>query len=102
VEAIRWLAKRYQIELPEEEQTPEQQLEQSERESLAVIQQWALEWSERQLWEGEEGRRIGLSYFHERGFTDATIREFRLGYVPERGNAFATAALAHGFTSELL
>jgi DNA primase len=102
VEAIRWLAKRYQIELPEEEQTPEQQLEQSERESLAVIQQWALEWSEKELWEGEEGRRIGLSYFHERGFSDATIRAFRLGYVPERGNAFATAALAHGFNPELL
>lgn len=102
VEAIRWLAKRYQIELPEEERTPEQELEQSERESLAVVQQWALNWSVDQLWNTDEGRRIGLSYFHERGFTDATIRAFQLGYVPEQGSTFASAALAHGFAPEVL
>jgi DNA primase len=102
VEAIRWLAKRYQIELPEEEQTPEQQLEQSERESLAVVQQWAMNWSEDQLWNTDEGRRIGLSYFHERGFSDTTIKAFHLGYVPEQGSAFATAAQAHGFSPEVL
>lgn len=102
VEAIRWLAKRYNIDLPEEEQTPEQQIEQSEREALSVIQQWALNWSVEQLWNTDEGKRIGLSYFRERGFTDATIRTFQLGYVPEFGNAFAQAALANGFNPELL
>ncbi len=102
VEAIRWLAKRYQIELPEEEQSAEQLIEQSERESIAVVQQWALDWSVDQLWNSEEGKRIGLSYFHERGFSDATIRTFQLGYVPERGNGFSVAALAHGFNAELL
>lgn len=102
VEAIRWLAKRYHIDLPEEEQTPEQQLEHSERESLAVVQQWAMAWSVDQLWNSDEGRRIGLSYFHERGFTDATIKAFSLGYVPERGNVLAQAALAHGFSPEVL
>lgn len=102
VEAIRWLAKRYHIDLPEEERTPEQEVEQSEREALSVIQQWALAWSVDQLWNTDEGRRIGLSYFHERGFSDATIKAFQLGYVPEFGNAFATAALAHGFAAELL
>jgi DNA primase len=102
VEAIRWLAKRYHIELPEEDRTPEQEVEQSEREALTVIQQWALAWSVDQLWNTDEGRRIGLGYFHERGFSDATIRTFQLGYVPEFGNAFATAALAHGFDPELL
>jgi DNA primase len=101
-EAIRWLAKRYHIELEEEERSPEQQLEQSERESLAVVQQWALQWSMDQLWDTEEGRNIGLSYFHERGFRDELIREFQLGYVPERGDAFAKAALAHGFDPDLL
>ena len=101
-EAIKWLAKRYQIDLPEEERTHEQQLEQSERESLAVVQQWALAWSVDQLWNTDEGRRIGLSYFHERGFTDASIKTFSLGYVPDRGNAFANAALAHGFKPEVL
>ncbi|MFN9327201.1 MAG: DNA primase [Flavobacteriales bacterium] len=102
VEAIRWLARRYQIDLPEEEQSPEQQLEQSERESLAVVQQWALNWSVDQLWNTDEGKRIGLSYFHERGFTDATIKAFQLGYVPEFGAAFANAAIANGFNPEVL
>ncbi|MFZ1664229.1 MAG: DNA primase [Flavobacteriales bacterium] len=102
VEAIRWLGKRYGIELEEEEQSPEQQQEQSERESLGVVQQWALQWSVEQLWNSDEGKRIGLSYFRERGFRDDTIKEFQLGYVPEKGDAFATAAIAHGFTPELL
>ncbi|MBL0129167.1 MAG: DNA primase [Flavobacteriales bacterium] len=102
VEAIRWLAKRYNIEVTEEEQTPEQQIEHSERESLAVVQQWALNWSVDQLWNTDEGKRIGLSYFHERGFTDATIKAFQLGYVPEQGNAFAYAAQANGFNPEIL
>ncbi|MBK6829383.1 MAG: DNA primase [Flavobacteriales bacterium] len=102
VEAIRWLAKRYAIDLPEEEQTPEQQVEQSERESIAVVQQWALNWSVDQLWNTDEGKRIGLSYFHERGFSDATIKTFQLGYVPEQGNAFAYAAQANGFNPEVL
>ncbi len=102
VEAIRWLAKCYQIDLPEEEQSPEQQIEQSERESLTIVQTWAQKWSSEQLWENEEGKRIGLSYFHERGFSDQTIKAFQLGYVPERGSAFATAAIAHGFNPDIL
>jgi len=102
VESIRWLAKRYQIELPEEDRTPEQEIEQSERESLAVVQQWALTWSVEQLWNTDEGKRIGLSYFHERGFSDETIKAFQLGYVPEQGNAFAYAALANAFDPDLL
>jgi len=101
-EAIRWLAKRYNIELEEEERTPEQQLEQSERESLAVVQQWALDWSVDQLWNTDEGRTIGLAYFRERGLRDDVIRQFQLGYVPEHGGAFAKAALSHGFSKELL
>ncbi|MBL7950289.1 MAG: DNA primase [Flavobacteriales bacterium] len=102
VEAIKWLAKRYNIDLPEEEQSPEQQIEQSEREALGVIQQWALNWSVEQLWNTDEGKRIGLSYFHERGFSDVTIKAFQLGYVPEYGSQFAQAAIANGFNPELL
>ncbi len=102
VEAIRWLAKRYNIDLPEEEQSAEQEQEQSERESLAVVQTWAQQWSTDQLWNTEEGKRIALTYFKERGFTEATIKDFQLGYVPERGNAFAAAALAHGFNADIL
>jgi len=102
VESIRWLAKRYQIELEEEEQSPEQELEQNERESLGVVQQWALNWSVDQLWNNDEGKQIGLAYFVERGFREDTIKEFQLGYVPEKGDAFATAAIKHGFEPELL
>lgn len=102
VEAIRWLAKRYAIDLPEEEQTTEQRIEQSERESIAVVQQWALNWSVDQLWNTDEGKRIGLSYFRERGFSDTTIKTFQLGYVPEQGNAFAYAAQANGFDLDVL
>jgi DNA primase len=102
VESIRWLAKRYQIELEEEEQSPEQELEQNERESLGVVQQWALNWSVDQLWNTDEGKQIGLAYFVERGFREDTIKEFQLGYVPEKGDAFATAAITHGFEPELL
>ncbi|MCB0793914.1 MAG: DNA primase [Flavobacteriales bacterium] len=102
VEAIKWLASRYGIELPEEEASPEQLAEQSERESVAVVQNWARNWSVDQLWNTDEGRRIGLGYFEERGFSEDTIRRFELGYVPERGDAFATAALAHGFLPEVL
>ena len=54
-----------------------------------MVQQWALNWSVEQLWHTDEGKRIGLSYFHERGFSDATIKAFQLGYVPEFGKAMA-------------
>ncbi|MCB0791304.1 MAG: DNA primase [Flavobacteriales bacterium] len=102
VEAVRWLAKRYGIDLPEEEVTPEQAAEQSERESLSVVQSFALKWSVEQLWSTEEGRRIGSSYFRERGFREETIRHFQLGYVPERGDAFCSTALEQGFRPEML
>ncbi|MCB9194005.1 MAG: DNA primase [Flavobacteriales bacterium] len=102
VEAVRWLAKRYGIDLPEEEATPEQAAEQSERESLSVVQSFALKWSVEQLWGTDEGRRIGLSYFRERGFREETIRHFQLGYVPEKGDAFCQAAVAQGFQPGLL
>jgi len=102
VEAIRWLAKRYGIDLPEEEASPEQQLEHSERESLAAVQRFATDWSMRQLWETDEGRRIGLAYFQERGFREEVVRTFQLGYVPEQGAAFASAARAQGFEPDML
>ena len=81
---------------------PEQRAEQTEREAWPMIQQWALGWSVEQLWDTEEGRRIGLSYFRERGFRDETIRHFGLGYVPEGGSVFATAAQEKGFDLDLL
>lgn len=101
-EALRWLAGLYNIEVVEEEATEEQKVEQSERESLAVVQSFALRWSQEQLWDSEEGKRIGLSYFHERGLSDETILKFQLGYVPESGHAFVDAAREAGYQDELL
>lgn len=101
-EALRWLADLYNIEIVEEEATPEDKLEQDERESLGIIQKFALRWTQEQLWESEEGKRIGLSYFRERGMTDETIREFQLGYVPTSGTAFVEKARQEGYQDELL
>jgi DNA primase len=101
-EALKWIAKFYNIEVVEEEATPEDKIEQDERESLSVIQQFALRWTQQQLWETDEGKRIGLSYFRERGMTDEIIREFQLGYVPESGHAFVDQARDEGYQDDLL
>lgn len=101
-EALKWIAELYNIEVVEQEATPEQKIEQDERESLGVIQNFALRWSQEQLWETEEGRRIGLSYFRERGMTNEIIKEFQLGYVPESGTAFVDKARLEGYNDDLL
>ena len=101
-EALRWLAKRYNIEIEEEEgQTQEQQQAESEREAQFVISHFAQEWFAEQL-QTEEGRQIGLSYFHERGFGDETIKDFGLGYAPQQRDALAKAALAKGYSEQAL
>jgi len=102
VEALRWLAKLYHIEVVEQEASPEQKQEQNERESLAIVQNFAARWSQEQLWDSPEGKQIGLSYFRERGMTDETIRKFQLGYVPTSGSAFVNAARQAGYQDELL
>ncbi len=101
-EALRFLAKKYNIEVKEEEQTAEQIAVQNERESLMVILQYAQEYFTNFLWNEDEGKSIGLGYFRERGFTDTTLNKFLLGYHPEGRDMFTKGALAKGYKSEFL
>jgi len=91
-EALRYLAKKYNIEVKEEEQTPEQTAEQNERESLLHVLAFAQRTFTENLLNTEEGQTIGLSYFKERGFSMETIEKFQLGYAFDRYDAFHTAA----------
>ncbi len=91
-EALRQLAKKYNIEIKEEERTPEQEVEQNERESLLHVLAFAQRNFTENLLNTEEGQTIGLSYFKERGFSLETIDKFQLGYAFDRYDAFHTAA----------
>ena len=101
-EALRYLAAKYHIEIKEREQTDEERAAQTERESMLIVNEWACRWMEEQLWHTTDGQEIGLSYFRERGFTDATIRKFRLGYSPEDRTALYKAATQQGYNRDLL
>ena len=101
-EALRWLAKKYNIEIHERELTDEEKREQSERESLFIVNDWALHYFQDNLFNTGQGQAIGLQYFRSRGFRDDTISRFQLGYaLPER-DALARAAVAKGFKEEFL
>jgi len=77
-EALRWLAKRYNVELEEAEETDEMREARNERESLYIINEFARDWFVEQMWEHEEGQTIALSYFKERGFNESIIKNFSL------------------------
>lgn len=102
VEALRYLAKKYNIEIHEKDLTDEEKAAQTERESLLVINEFASQWFEEQLFNSQEGKDIGLSYFYERGFNDATIKKFHLGYSPQDSKAFYTAATSKGYNKKYL
>ena len=88
-EALRWIAKKYNIEIPEERpQTPEEIAAGNLKEGVYLISDVAAKWYAEQLHETDQGKAIGLSYFKERGFTDETIKKFHLGYSPEQSAAF--------------
>ncbi|MDD3458251.1 MAG: DNA primase [Weeksellaceae bacterium] len=102
-EALRWLAKKYNIEIEEDqEQTQEQKDELKLKESLYLISEFAKKFFIEQLNETEEGQNIGLSYFKERGFTKSTVEKFDLGYSPSKRNAFTEFASAKGYGKNLL
>lgn len=101
-EAIKYLAKKYNIEIEETEQTDEQKEATDERESLYVVSEYAKEYFQKTLLNSEEGKAIGLSYFKERGFTKETIEKFELGYSPNSWDAFTSEALRKGYQLELL
>ena len=101
-EALRYLARKYHIEIQEKELTDEEKQAQTEREAMFMLNEWACDYFEKQLHDTQQGQDIGLSYFKERGFNDATIREFRLGYSSEGYSDFYQAAVAQGFNPKLL
>ena len=101
-EALRYLAHKYHIEIHEKELTDEEKQAQTEREAMLMLNEWACDYFERQLHETQMGQDVGLAYFRERGFNDATIREFRLGYSSDGYDDFYKAAVAQGFNPKLL
>ena len=101
-EAIKYLAKKYGIEIEETEQTDEQKQQADERESLYLVSEFAKEYFKQILFKTEEGKAIGLSYFKERGFTDETIKNFDLGFSPDSWDAFTNHAIKKGYKLDYL
>ncbi|MCL2436303.1 MAG: DNA primase [Lentimicrobiaceae bacterium] len=102
-EALRHLAKKYNITIEEEAaKTKEEVEEESKKESLLLVNQFAENYFVEQLFETEDGRNIALSYFKERGLNEAIIKKFKLGYNPEGWDAFTQAALKKGYQKEQL
>ena len=101
-EALRFLAKRYQITIEEEEQTPEKIQEQNEKEALFLLNHFAQKYFEETLFETEEGKAVGLTYLKERGFREEFIRKFQLGYSKEGWEDFSVHARNEGYKAEYL
>ena len=101
-EALKWLARKYNIEVKEREMSDEEKQRESMRESLFVINQYAHKYFVDNLHESEEGRAIGLNYFRHRGINDETIRKFGLGYSLEKRDALARKAAAEGYNPALV
>jgi DNA primase len=101
-EALKWLAKKYGIEVEETVEAVENREEENHRESLMIVTGYAAKFFHEALLETEEGKSIGLSYFKERGFTNDTITKFELGYSPDQWEAFTGRALQDGYLQEFL
>ncbi|MBT8310734.1 MAG: DNA primase [Flavobacteriaceae bacterium] len=101
-EAIKYLAKKYNIEIEETEQTDEQKQQADERESMYLITEFASNYFQDILNNTDQGKAIGLSYFKERGFTEETIKAFALGYSLDQWQAFTDEALKQGYKLEYL
>jgi DNA primase len=101
-EAIRYLAKKYGVEIKEDRVSDEDKAEQSEREGLYILMNFAKEYYKNILTTHEDGRSIGLSYFKERGFADKTIEKFELGFALEGWENFSKEAIQKGYNKELL
>lgn len=101
-EAIRYLAKKYNIEIEETEQTDEEKANTDVRESMYLVSEFASKYFQGILLNSEEGKAIGYTYFKERGFTNETIKKFNLGYSPETWDAFTKEALGKGYKLEYL
>ena len=101
-EALRWLAKKYNIEIEERELSDEERREQSERESMFIVNEWAKDYFHDILNNDIDGQAIGKQYFRSRGIRDDIMRKFALGYSPAKRDAMSTAAIAKGYKPEFL
>jgi len=102
VDALKWLAQKYGIEIQETFVSDEQRLQYQTADSLYIINGFAQQFFTRSLFETDEGQDVGLAYFKERGFREEIIRKFQLGYSPEQRDAFTREALAQQYNPELL
>lgn len=102
VEALRWLANRYGIEVKETELTDEQRKEKTEREAMFVVNNWAAEYYSDILYNDVDGRAVGLQYFRQRGFRDDIIKKFRLGFSPADKHAMPKKAKEKGYNLEIM
>lgn len=101
-EAIRYLAKKYNIEIEETVKSDEEKADADIRESMYLVSEYAKKYFHDTLLNSEEGKAIGLTYFKERGFSSDTIKKFSLGYSPEAWDAFSKEALGKGYKLEFL
>ena len=101
-EALKWLAKKYHIDVIEHEDTEEQKQLNDERESLMIVSGFAQKYFTRYLWDENEGRTIGLSYFRERSFRDDIMKKFEVGFAPDGKAPFTEAAQKEGYKIEFL
>ncbi|MDB5000447.1 MAG: primase [Mucilaginibacter sp.] len=101
-EALKWLAKKYSIEVEETVESSENKEEDNRRESLMIVSGFAAKYFHETMLETDEGKNIGLSYFKERGFNNETIKKFELGYSPDQWEAFTGEALKQGYQEAFL
>lgn len=101
-EALRWLAQKYHIEIHEREQTDEEKREQSERESMFIVNEWVANYFSSLLYDDPDGIALGMQYFRSRGFRDDIIKKFRLGYDLNDRHALANTARSKGYNEDFL
>lgn len=101
-EALKYVARKYGIEVEERQLTPEDLQKNDDRESMMVVSAYAADYFKDILHHDDEGKAVGMSYFRERGFTEATIEKFQLGFCLTKGDAFTTKALQEGYQEKYL
>ncbi len=103
VEALRYLAKKYNIDIPEPEKVTDAEIQQQqEKESLYIVLNYAKNYYQNLLWQHDEGQAVGVSYFKERGFKENTIKEFELGYSLDNWDHFSKEAINKGYNPDIL
>ena len=101
-DALRWLAKKYHIEIKERELSSEEKQRESERESMFIVNEWAAKYFQNILQNDVDGRAIGMQYFRSRGFRDDIIKKFQLGFSLNQRTALADAAVKEGYNPKYL